>query len=385
MAMQLAARLALPPLPSLSHSIWLLASAPAPLLWCPVLGDQSVVKWLGIYVLSLWAAPLAWRGKLYINGVGLALLSLAGLSLLWSPDPRLGALGWLNAATLFLVVSIVASTEFKIAWPWYALGALALDVLWPDMRGWFINDNFISHFLLLTVPFCLTKRLWPIAGLSLASIFWRGSDEIWLVLGLLYVWGTYWLGRAALRGALSWFVPIVAVLAPINFVLLSGMSVSGDSFWSRAELWTNSIILFLDHPWGVGLGGFDHVYPAYDFRHLQFFDNHLIGANLKFFAFAAHNEWLQLLVVLGPAGLILGIILVWVAWPREIRLRLALSVVVIIGLVNFPYQLPGSALLAGFVLGLCLRSRLQQLRQDSANSGQSGTRTLRDCLLVLTR
>lgn len=343
----------------LSNSL-LLVILLAPFLWWAEVGNQSVVKWFGVYAIALVALPLAYRGGLRHHMPALSLLALSAVSLVWSPDPQRGALIWLNMAALYLVFLVIWNTDIEIPWAGLSVVALALIFILP--QAGFVNENFLSHFLILTVPFCMTKRSWPLAAIVVGFLLFRGSDEGLLVLGLAYIYLCYRVYHCA-----GFYYLLLMILVPINAALFitPDLTPLWVSVMDRAELWVNSLRVFAEYPLGTGLGGFDYHYAEHDEFHRLFFDNNLLGRKLQLFALAAHNEWLQALVVLGPFGLLLSGWFVYSVWPSDFRLRSAVVIALTIGIVNFPYQLPASALLVCFIAALSARSLREYSPQAS--------------------
>ena len=159
------------------------------------------------------------------------------------------------------------------------------------------------------------------------------------------------LGMWALRSRSWWFLAVL-ILGAVN-VALFHHSIQ-VSLLERAELWWNSLMLWIDHPvFGVGFGGYDASYPPYQEAHAWFRDATILrSANV--YAGSAHNEYLQVLTELGLVGFGLAC---WVLWDLlKGRGREVLLVIGALAAVGPTLHYPTGALLFALCAGLLLRS-----------------------------
>ncbi len=204
----------------------------------------------------------------------------------------------------------------------------SLGVLWVDYvrsymgdaRGTFINRNHFAGFI---------EMVWPLAiGYTLA-LGYRGKEnnfrkllasdrinkQILLALGMVIMLLALLLSRsrAGITGAFIGFLTFILLSRsadkrlPLGFWVMSGSMVGlillygfkigfdpiierflligeGDS---RLSIWRDSLMIVKDHPLGIGLGNFRHVFPVYNVSNIS---------DTRFSY--AHNDYLHLLV--GP-------------------------------------------------------------------------------------
>jgi O-antigen ligase len=207
-----------------------------------------------------------------------------------------------------------------------------MGVLWVDYiknylgnaRGTFINRNHFAGFI---------EMVWPLAfGFTLAMGF-RGKEinlrkllasdrlnkQILVVLGIAIMLLALLLSRsrAGIMAAFIGFLTFVLLSRsankrlPLGFwiigggmvglILLYGIKIGfnpiierflliaeGDS---RLSIWRDSIAIVKDHPLGIGLGNFRHVFPIYNVSNIS--DTRFLYA---------HNDYLHLLVEAGVPG-----------------------------------------------------------------------------------
>jgi O-antigen ligase len=208
----------------------------------------------------------------------------------------------------------------------------SLGVLWVDYiqaglgnaRGTFINRNHFAGFI---------EMVWPLAlGFTLAMGF-RGKEvnlkkllasdrlnkQILLALGMVVMLLALLLSRsrAGIMGTFIGFLTFVLLARssnkrlPLGFWIMSGAMVGliilygfkigfepiiqrfmligeGDS---RLSIWRDSLVIVKDHPLGIGLGNFRHVFPIYNVSNIS--DTRYLYA---------HNDYLHLLVEAGIPG-----------------------------------------------------------------------------------
>jgi len=210
----------------------------------------------------------------------------------------------------------------------------AVGVLWVDSsyaymgraRGTYINRNnfagFMEMVLPMTIGYTLAIGYWPLRGkLKRIMAYDRLNQVIFftiiiitLLLGLVFS-----ISRAGIMGFMAamlvffiisrvtlkrqpkvLYIIVSAVLvlffiyaATIGFkpVIDRFMRIGSDT--SRIDIWKDSLAMAKDHPLGVGLGNYEHVYPIYHVNfspHLRVLD--------------AHNDYLQIFNESGWPGFI---------------------------------------------------------------------------------
>jgi O-antigen ligase len=208
-----------------------------------------------------------------------------------------------------------------------SLGVLWVDYIQANMgnaRGTYINRNHFAGFI---------EMVWPLAlGYTLA-LGYRGKEinlrkllasdrlnkQILLALGLVVMLLSLLLSRsrAGITGALIGFLTFSLLLrtahkrlpsgfwivggALISLLFLYGIKIGFDPIIerflqisesnSRLDIWRDSIVILKDHPFGIGLGNFKHVFPVYNVSNIS--DTRFIYA---------HNDYLHLLIEAGIPG-----------------------------------------------------------------------------------
>jgi O-antigen ligase len=209
----------------------------------------------------------------------------------------------------------------------------SMGVLWVDYipeymgtaRGTFINRNNFAGFL---------EMIWPLAlGITLAQTGRvkslreaLGSDRlnrqalmalgiIVLLLALLLTRSRAGIAsgmvgffvftftaRAGMRtfarhsrillGGIVVLVCLYAFSIGVTPILERFLAIRGDAS-SRMEIWQDSLAMVSDHPFGIGLHNYEHVFPVYNRT-----------ADPESMARYAHNDYLQLLIETGWIGFV---------------------------------------------------------------------------------
>jgi O-antigen ligase len=208
----------------------------------------------------------------------------------------------------------------------------SLGVLWVDYiqaglgnaRGTFINRNHFAGFI---------EMVWPLVlGFTLVMGF-RGKEvnirkllasdrlnkQILLVLGMVIMLLALLLSksRAGIMGAFIGFFTFILLArssdkklprgfwvmsgAMVGLIFLYGIKIGFDPIIerflqisednSRLDIWRDSLVIVKDHPLGIGLGNFRHIFPVYNVSNIS--DTRFLYA---------HNDYLQLLVEAGIPG-----------------------------------------------------------------------------------
>jgi Flp pilus assembly protein TadD/O-antigen ligase len=372
----------------------------------------------------------AGRGPLTLPILVYVLLSVA--SVLWTPNPVEGT--WqasvlLTMLALFTVVSLGVSTErlpglMGLA---AATGALISCIGIAQYFGWAYADiptvgnpsatfgyrNFAASYLVATIPIALGLSLtarsaarttgWTCA-FALMSLFliYTRTRGAWLGLGCALVGAgcLVWCLRPEIRalpkGRRSWILAAGVVVALVGggfrhqmehegkfgfderkadaVTTLKKTFSPGDSR-GRLTVWGHTLEMVLDSPiLGVGLGGWQYIYPAYD-RGDWITD--------KAAPQRPHNDILWILSETGVAGLaaylwifVAAGILVWRLLrrapqsPRALHaLAVATGLAALLGhsLLSFPRERVGPSMMMWFGLAaiavLCGRQDLPSSRR----------------------
>jgi O-antigen ligase len=340
------------------------------------ISDPGVTRWAALHVFAAFACLLIFRPvdlpKQALWGVSFALW--CALSLCWSVDWRGGAVELANGIGLLAVFLVGACADRDmirdligklIAVVIVAAGGLC--IVYPQWFGGFGNENFQVEAFLAVAPFVFLARGWwlkIISGLVCAYfIASTGSNLKWLVIGGWGLMGLVWVGRAGFPWA-AWIAGTFALVIG----LASGI-VGADMFHSvlaRAEISINTLAMWLNSPiWGHGLGSFNPLYPEYQERHLHLLPSigTVFGADMSYFAGAAHNEYAQVLAEYGLIGAALLGGLIWSIVKAERRDSLdwvclaTLFNLGVVSLVEFPFQNAHTAVIGALAAGLILNGR----------------------------
>jgi O-antigen ligase len=303
--------------------------------------EFSQIKWVVAAIgLALWSAALMLgvftrqtpnNGSLLDLAVGLFAV-FAGLSFLWSPDPK--------AATILLSYGAIALGYYIVArltnvgdlrdlLRWLVLGGLASTLVVavgtgfdPTVVGGFGNPNFGSEFIVLLI--------------GLGIVFWeegsrsvRMTNHALIIIALVYVVSLdanlqfLALLSGALGGIIVWkrvrpiylagvilLWGVVSFLAAVLFVQQGYTTHLPVSWVERAQIWSSSLAMFIDAPFlGRGIGSYLHEAGSYLYAYDELapwlgrpaFDN------LGRLTDSSENELLQSLVEFGVVGTILGL------------------------------------------------------------------------------
>lgn len=334
-----------------------------------------------------------------LDGCVWGFAAYAALSLLWSPDPLSGTLFLIKfslAALLFVYIknTLTPTAANLIAFSVIAASLVVLTCEWwafPVRYGLFGNENYVTEFFLLTLPFCLLPFLdktfpggVPVriisGGLFLATLhyFTQSPSKIEFFTGLGLAWiGVAWLITRLPLSALWRGLILLAMLIGSSGLMAAGWTSHGlgGSVLPRVVLYLNTLLMWWSSPLvGHGAGSFQSLYPLFKERHYEYIDFEVLPLHAKeTLSGAAHNEILELLASFGVVGL--GIALFFSGWlliglrrggPMAPTARVGLLVVLMSGcnaLIEFPWQNPATLLLTliglGFVAHASRTPRLQ--------------------------
>lgn len=298
-----------------------------------------VIRLLVLLLLSLYLVETLRAGALKIPAlrVGapvLAFLGIATLSTIFSPYPN-QSLQWLAvlcgyAMLLYLLVSFFSGWD-QITKVLAILVGLGLgESVWAFIQaGWFgalrpsgtfFNPNFLAAYLVVIWSIALGVVAYTRVGRG--GSLRVGRDLGYLSLPILYL-GVL-LSAVVLTGSRAGILTLMVGtglvtglrfgrkgLALVGVLALAGFFLPNplrDRFltehlinpvgYARWQIWQSSLREMLDHPFGIGLGLYQYGYPPYAFP--------IEGQISRFgkLAQTAHNEYLQMGVELGVAGLV---------------------------------------------------------------------------------
>jgi hypothetical protein len=356
-----------------------------------VMLDPNDQKWFWISVLATLAlACCAWRvyrgrearlDSLDWLMAAFALYALASLA--WTPD-RLAGLQFLGkfaaAAAIFVYLKDHGDEAlFRRLFAWTTVGAgvaLFLAYTQPGIWGGFHNQNFITEYLLLAMPFCVgyiaftpSRAQRTAAWLIVLGISWYlvvdNSSRLEFAIAPLVA--------ACMIGYITWrrwgWWPVVLGGIAVALILGSAAFLYWDafpyserglraSFMPRVLLVLNTLSLWLDAPLlGNGAGSFSYLFPAHQEDHLR-----KLGLEIALFdgtrlvAGAAHNEYVQVLAEFGLAGAAIVTAFVWRAiriarsgppfGPLQYAAVAAIFVWAANAALEFPLQNPSTLVLA---------------------------------------
>lgn len=314
-----------------------------------------------------------------IHGLGVALLSYAALSLLWTPN------GWdgLDALAKLLLLAALfhvgaALPSLKPVYVGAALGIwvnsavviaqIANGAEDPPFlaSGLFFNRNYLVEPAALVLIGVVVHRLWWLVPGLLPSVLplallmpWNygasARDLLALPQGRGALLALAAAGILALPGRTSRAIAALAALAALGLVALLATNASLPQ---RAIIWLST----LDGMtwWGNGLGSFYTLFPshapAWDF---------LVSRPVH-----AHNDFLELIYDLGLGGLPFLAVLAgaYVApWRAE---HFVLAGLMVEAAFGFPLHLPATVFVGGLVAGHACRE-CASLRDVLARGGMA--------------
>jgi tetratricopeptide (TPR) repeat protein len=151
------------------------------------------------------------------------------------------------------------------------------------------------------------------------------------------------VGIVIIAAVFSFFKNIVfnriEVLVPTQFQSLS----------QRLDVWNGTIRLILHRPWGVGIGGFQYIYPMFRTHSDRFYIDY------------AHSEYLQTASDIGLLGLVVFCMFLFVmlrgvyrkikiVQPWILGVFFGWLAILIQGMADFPLRIPSNAILF-FIMG----------------------------------
>lgn len=361
----------------------------------PAYQEPGNLKWIGVGLLAavtlLQSAQRLWREhSLAIDSLDLwviGLLGYAAASLLWSPDPAGGSEALWKAAAcavIFVALKNTGGTMLLHRLCVAVTASLAVVLVFVAMgagqEGGFFNENFLTEFLLLGLPFGLAAvagyRPFPPAAWALTApivgylVIFNGSKIEFFVLPIM-AFAVFLLRhprrsrrRAALAlGGLLAALPLVAG----SWDALTMTQEFHRSIWSRLGLWFDTGAIWVENPlFGSGAGAFPALFHYFQHLHLAALPVSLGEFKaLRAQAGAAHNDYLEYLADFGIVGTLLAIgffICLGKALRRQLQTESPANTALVLAgigatliwmleaLIEFPLQNAATALLA--IIGL---------------------------------
>lgn len=399
--------------------------------WSGAIAGDKMALWLGLFFLgvvlvqiiplpeSLWSAL---PGRTLIAG-GFDQLGLRSSWLPLSIDPQ-GTITSIQAMLVAATVVLLAgrSPELSARQVSFAICGLAIvSVLvgayqvragsdsalylheftnWGLAVGFFANANHLATLLLISLPLAavlvattpdkrltLAVRAAILAGYSLcvAGGIYLTSSNAGLAMWLAASGASFlllfpdlrpslagWLGSALLAASLVALVAWQTGLMPI--VLSQNLSdVAGSRLTMAHTTWVAAKAFW---PLGSGLGTFEQVYPLFE-------DPAAVTAT---YANHAHNDYLELVLELGAAGLLLvtGFLAWWgmrtvEAWRAAGResvwhraASIVLAIVIVHSLVDYPLRTPAIlAIITFFALVLATAGQVRGAKAAATPSSDN--------------
>ena len=262
----------------------------------------------------------------------------------------------------------------------------------PARNGPFFNHSHYAQFMNLSIGCALAllltaahARRWLQVAL-LTCVIVLGLATVWLSLSRGGTVGLVAAGVFVLFVLLTMrhfrrtggIIAVTALLALASFVYLDFQHIyrrilAPDNFAGRIQMLRDAGEMIRQFPQvGVGLGGFEWVYPAYD--------RTVSSATSAY----VENEYAQTLVETGPLGfaaVVAFVALVWWSWLRALRrgdratavaavgLSFGLVAVMIHSLSDFGQHLPAIACLSAVTCGLLVNlGRREDIREGASDS-----------------
>ena len=257
--------------------------------------------------------------------------------------------------------------------------ALADGLFYPVSIGFFANGNHFSALVYAMVPmmawllvYRMRQSLAFVAfGLfQMLLLFAAGSMAAMGLVAIMLIASAYLFQRdrygrrsRLLRAATG--VSLVAGIAAL--FLLRQEDAFSDPL--RLQVAGNVLKALPGYfPLGSGLGGFHVIYPRFE----------TLEQDLSVFANYAHNDWLELALETGLAGMLAMAFLVWLvasrsgASPLKLAAGLGLGGLFLHSLVDYPMRTMAVAFLAAFYLAILLKD---DRSNDDANRKPAGKNT----------
>lgn len=310
-----------------------------------------VIRLLTLALLGVWWWDAANRKQVTFPSLSLGpavavFLALAAISTAWSPY-RHQSLQWLivligDAAVLYLLAGLLAAWGQVVWIITLVVGMGIFESGWAISQGWngqarpagtFFNPNFLAGYL---------AAIWCILlGMLLHAKVGRGGERLMagrvgiavmlcagaVLLSAIVVTGSRG-GLLALAAGLAVTVCLrfgwkglvgVAVLVAVALATPNPLShriraehAANPVSYARWQMWTTAARQMSDHPFGIGLGLYQYVYPRYAFP--------IEGQVARYgkVAQTPHSEYAQIGVELGVLALA---VFCWGIWRVAAEVR----------------------------------------------------------------
>lgn len=273
--------------------------------------------------------------------VVLMFLGWAGLTLFWSPYKNLSVQWWVSLLTygllFYIVLQGIQSRSHIQVISVLLLGMGVFEgifgitqYVWfseARAKGTFFNPNFFAAYegAILTLALGILSfvrkgeltrsgyiMLWCTVAITFCAFLLAQSRGALLALVVaMTLIGFCRLGKVALVLIALSLVTGFMVPNPLRERIIE-VSITDPYAYTRLDIWKTSLARFIDHPLGIGLGMY---------RYGSFQDRFPIAENVVRYGKrpeSAHNEYLQMGVELGVAGLAVFLMGVGV-WVRNFR------------------------------------------------------------------
>lgn len=302
-----------------------------------------IIRLILLLGLGGWLLVGLCRSTLSIPRTGLwwpiaALLGWSGFSLMWSPYTSVSLQWFLSLllyAVFFLMILLTVDRERRLQGFLFLIllmgifegGLGIIQYLWsgePRAKGTFFNPNFFSTYetvsALLAIsllwfggeyekigkPFLIVTA--TISGTAVILAQSRGGAAAFLIA--ITAVGYFKYGKSTL------FLLLILILGTILFPnplkqRVMDVGKQDPYAYTRIEIWEDATKRLRDHPMGIGLGMYKYASFQYRFP----IEDAIVRYGKR--AETAHNEYLQLAVELGIAGLAFFLLSIAV-WTTEI-------------------------------------------------------------------
>jgi O-antigen ligase len=351
-----------------------------PPVWTALPGRELFVEGYRLLQLQLPWLPISEAPYQTVIAAFALLPPLAALATVqFANDERLLAGALLGGAGAAIVLGQLQVGATGDQWQLY-------EFTNPGPIGFFANINHMGTLLLASMPFAValfvarskrrdatyrsveTAAVGVAIALLLIGVVLNGSLAALLLVGPVLL-------ASALLFPAGWrlrrFVIPLAVLALAGAVyalstnpLERVLDTEAVSLASRQEIWATTIKAISDtFPFGTGLGTFETVYAAYE-------DPNLVSAT---YVNHAHNDYLQVVLELGAAGILLILLfLLWWGWqalrvwqshetrPFPRAATITSAAILAHSVVDYPLRTAAIAAVFGMCLGLMVREPLRK-------------------------
>jgi len=315
-----------------------------------VIGLVSITSWA---VMWLVMPVLLLKCKIKITLIhilGMAFLSYAALSLLWSPHGMLELMQLLALASVFvwgstlkdlksvtigLSIGLALSSVLAI---FQFLGIETFVYTYHGIKpsGLFVNPNVYSEISVMVLLLILINKLWWYIPVVIPGLM-VSSRAVILGLGISLVVMVWSKSKVISISILSLFL--------LTCCVIFFKSEINDSIFVRLHVWQDMLAGFTI--FGNGIGSFVYKFPEY---------NKHIDGSVTIFEFA-HNDLLQLLFELGIGAIPLIIIVALLLMVKN-EYRSALIFFIVISSFGFPLHMPVTAFMLALVAAQLAKSSL---------------------------